>query len=157
MARSFWSKKKDDLIKGASYTRPSDAVARPNSLFSTILGILFVGLLFFGVFWAARWGYTQLTDDSPKPVAVNQDPNANGPEITETSSTSTQTPSTTPVPTPSASTPAPNTTPQTGPTTTPAAVPNTGAGSNVALFFAVAVVSYLVYRRANLMKRSSEK
>jgi cytoskeletal protein RodZ len=119
----------------------------------TVLGILIVGGLLFGVFTGTKWAYGKLTDDG-KGVATTGQTTTSGPSITATSSTSTTTPS------PATTTPTPVAPTVAQPTTTPTVVataaapskkiPQTGAGSNTALFISVAVLGYFLYRRRAL-------
>ncbi len=150
MAQSFWSKRKNDMSTAGGYVKSTSAVSRPTALVMTVLGIVVVGGLLFGIFSAARWSFGRLTDNdtTPKPANVatsntttspsdNSTSNTNtAPSVTATSSTSTTTPSAAPKPA----------------TTTPAVVatanlPHTGPVSNTALFVGLLVVSYLVYRK----------
>jgi cytoskeletal protein RodZ len=140
------------------YLQATSSVSRVSALLMTVVGIILVGALLFGTFWGARWAYAKLTDTDPKTVsapntAPNTSPNTptnqttpqpstptpptNNPSITATSSTSTTTP-TSPAPQPAQN--------------RPASVPNTGAGSNIALFTSLLALSYLVARR-KMLKR----
>lgn len=148
---SFWSKRKESMNKAGSYIKATESVSRPTAFIMTILGILVIGGLFFGVFWGARWSFEKLSgsgdnDTKPKNVAVSNSgsstsSNTSGSTqtVTETSSTSTTTPST----------PAPVTPPASVPATT-ANLPHTGPGSTTAFFFAVMLISYLIYRKKQL-------
>ena len=150
MARSFWSKRKDSMNKAGSYIKATESVSRPTAFVMTILGILVIGGLFFGVFWGARWSFEKLSgsgDNGKKSsdVAVNT-PSSNpsngtstSKPVTETSSTSTTTPS---APKP---TPAPANVPATSTN-----LPHTGPGSTTAFFFTVMLISYLAYRKKQL-------
>lgn len=151
MARSFWSKKKDQLAGATSYTNASSAVTKPASAFATILGVLLVGVVLYGVFWSARWGFGKLlgNDDTPKVTlggntsgdTLTPDTTQNTP-ITATSSTSTTTPS--------AQNPPTNTPSVVSAGPAPTTVPNTGAGTNMAVFFTVLGASYILYRKKSL-------
>ena len=157
MAQSFWSKRRSSAEAAGNYLKATDSVSRPTALIITILGILLVGGLLFGVFSGVRWAYTRLTNDSDTvattstsgptnsgdnrpaasqpPAPTPQTPPSSG-SITATSSTTTTTPSS-----PQASTT----------TTTPSRVPNTGPTENyIALFSLVAVTAYFVLRRRSL-------
>lgn len=163
MAQSFWSKRKDSVSKAGGYIKAADSVSRPTAILMTVLGILVVGGLMFGIFSATRWAYTQIAGKKDN-TTVTQ-----GPSITETSSTSTTTPST------SSQTSSPNTTPttpapasststasstatstQTPVSTTTQTVaatsnlPRTGAGSNALLFIALVCISYALYRKRQI-------
>ena len=61
MARSFWNKRKDSMNKAGSYIKATESVSRPTAFVMTILGILVIGGLFFGVFWGARWSFYGLS------------------------------------------------------------------------------------------------
>lgn len=154
MAQSFWSKRKNDMSTAGGYVKSTSAVSRPTALVMTVLGIVVVGGLLFGIFSAARWSFGKLADNdtTPKPANVatsntttspsdNSTSNTNtAPSVTATSSTSTTTPSAT------------STTTSKPATTTPAVVatanlPHTGPVSNTAVFVGLLVVSYLVYRK----------
>jgi len=151
MARSFWSRRKESINNAGTYIKATEAVSRPTAFIMTVLGILVIGGLFFGVFWGARWSFEKLSnsgnnDKGSSSVAVNtQNPSnssngSNSPSaskpVTETSSTSTTAPST----------PSPVTTPATIPATTNS-LPHTGPGSTTAFFFAVMLISYVIYRK----------
>jgi cytoskeletal protein RodZ len=155
MAQSFWSKRKDSVSKAGGYIKAADSVSRPTAILMTVLGILVVGGLMFGIFSATRWAYTQIAGKKDN-TTITQ-----GPSITETSSTSTTTPSTdnasstTNTQATAPSTPVATTTPSTStaPATsasTNSSLPKTGAGSNALLFVALVCVSYAVYRRRQI-------
>lgn len=154
MAQSFWSKRKATIDTAGGYIKAADSVSRPTAVIMTLLGILIVGGLLFGVFTGTKWAYSKLTDDGNNVATTQKGTTNSGPSITATSSTSTTTPS------PATTTPAPTTPTVAQPTTTPAVVatttvpskkiPQTGAGSNTTLFISVAVLGYILYRRRAL-------
>ena len=156
MAQSFWSKRKKDMTSIGSDGKATSGVSRPTAALMTVLGIIVVGGLLFGIFSAARWSFGKLADNdaTSKPANVatsstspnsSDDSNSNTnttPSVTTTSSTSTTTPSSTSSTTPTIKpvTPAPT-----------ANLPHTGPVSNTALFIGLLIVSFLIYRK-NLLK-----
>jgi cytoskeletal protein RodZ len=158
MGQSFWSKRNGTMSTAGSYIKATDSVSRPMAAVMAVVGILVIGGLLFGVFTGARWGFAKLagTDTKPKTtkVATNKTPKSTP---SQTPSTQTE-PVATPAPAVTATSSASTTTPSSTTTvnnegkakTAPAAVPNTGPGSNAALFMGVLAVSYLVARRKQL-------
>ena len=159
MARGFWSKRKNDITIASNYMQATDSVSRPSAIFMTILGILIVGGLLFGVFSGTRWVYGKLSNRDSKPTVsvVKNDNNptatslntsnsetsnagteSTGPKVTVTSSTSTNTPSST-------TTPA---------STTATKLPQTGPESQLSVFIAAAIIGYLIYRKRTISKNS---
>ena len=155
MAQSFWSKRKATIDTAGGYIKAADSVSRPTAVIMTVLGILIVGGLLFGVFTGTKWAYGRLTDNGSTTTQKGTTTTP-GPSITATSSTSTTTPSSVAAPT----TTAPATPTVAQPTTTPTVVattatpskkiPQTGAGSNTALFISVAILGYILHRRRAL-------
>lgn len=151
MALSFWKKRQSDQTSD-SYIRSVNSVSRPISLILTVVGILLIGGLLFGVFQGARWSFNKLAgNDSPKvsrpsnvsqPTTTSSSGSSAAPSVTATSSTSTNTPSSSSTSTTSAAVPATNT----------QALPQTGPGSNTAIFLAVLLLSYFAYRHKSLKR-----
>jgi len=153
MARSFWSKRKDNLQTASSHVKDTDTLSRPTALLLTVFGILIVGGLLFGVFAGTRWIIAKVSEDDATNTAATSQPSpspntqpsqtnpapVSNPSITATSSTSTTTPST----------PAATTT-QVASTTTN--LPNTGPGSYLGVFIAVAILGYLAHHTRTLRK-----
>lgn len=159
MAKSFWSKRKDSMQTAGGYIKATDSVSRPMALLMTVVGILIVGGLLFGVFATTRWAVGKITNDDTSTISSTDNgsnnngsstPNsggtgtntaqvAPGPSITATTSTSTTTPSA-PTPTPVATPPA----------TTASAIPRTGSSNYISVFMAIALLGYLAYRKKQL-------
>jgi LPXTG-motif cell wall-anchored protein len=154
MAQSFWSKRKSTISNAGGYIKAADSVSRPTAILLTVLGIVIIGGLLFGIFAGTRWAYTQLTGKN-RDTTITQGNDTKGPSITATSSTSTSSPSATTTTT-LASNPAPTPAPTTAPTVVAATqpttnkLPKTGAGSNSLFFLGMTVIGYILYRRHSL-------
>ncbi len=142
---SFWSRSRDNL--------QTNSGQRVGGLLGTIIGILIIGGLLFGVFMGSRWLYAKLTDDQPNNIATqNTDNSSSTGQTSNGSSTSDQSPSG------SQSQSAGSSQTQNGgqativasgaSTSTPQAVPNTGPTENYLLiFFSVSIIAYIAYRK----------
>lgn len=157
MARSFWSKRKDNLQTTASHVKNTNSVSRPTALLLTLVGILIVGGLLFGVFTGTRWIIAKVSEEdvattattstttTQPPSSTNTQPTqtnpapVGGPSVTATSSTTTTTPST-----PAATT--------TQPLSANTSLPNTGPGNYLGVFIAVALLGYLAHYARTLRK-----
>lgn len=153
MAKSFWSKRNVGTDT-TNYIRSVDAVSRPMAVLLTVVGIVVIGGLLFGIFQGARWSFAKLSgNDSSDSTEITSTTTStdttpgthNTPETTPSNSTITATSSTaTTTPSASSTTVAPTTS-----TTANASksLPSTGPSSNVAIFCGVLLVSYLAYRK----------
>lgn len=156
---SFWKRRKNTMSAPvAEYNQPAPNT-RTRNIITSVVGIIIIGVLFFGVFSAARWSFEKLSDSGAKPATVSTSdspeskpttPSGTGtPPVTVTSSTSTTTPSSSSSPsTGSTSAGAPTT--STTSSSTTSTLPHTGPESIVPFFFSALILSYLVYRKKQL-------
>jgi cytoskeletal protein RodZ len=158
MAQSFWSRRKKQADTAGSYMQATASVSKPMALASTLIGILLIGLLLFGVYKGARYAIDTYRDGrDPSTVATQESSTSD--ESSEASSTNDQSASTEESSSASTdeSTVQGNTITVTSSTASqPAAsnaetVPNTGPTENyLAIFFSVAVLAYAATRRRQL-------
>ena len=149
MAQGFWSKRKETITTAGSYIKATSSVSKPAAIAMTIVGILLVGGLLFGIFTGTKWAYSALIGKDTNVVTTSTTTDT-GPSITETSSTSTTTPSSTPTTTAPPTQPTPIVAVATPTTVTSNKIPQTGPGSNTLFFFATAFIGYALYRRKTL-------
>lgn len=148
MAKSFWSKR-NPATETTNYIRSVDAVSRPMAILLTLVGIVIIGGVLFGIFQGARWSFTKLSgnDIAAKPKNTISDSAEN--EVT-TSNTSSTTPTPSVTVTSSTSTTTANSQATSVPKTNTTQLPQTGPTSNATIFVAVLVISYFLYRKKTL-------
>jgi hypothetical protein len=152
MAQSFWSKLFGSTSVDNEYTSYEGGALQPNKangILLTIAGILLVGGLLFGVFNGARWAYNKIAGDNTTNTVSTID-STNAPDVTVTSSTSTDTPqvaTATPAAPVEVAVPASAATPALSTGTAPAKLPQTGPMDYTVVFVPILAIGYLAYRK----------
>lgn len=165
MAR-FWQQTKDRLTAPAQYIQETDSVSRPLAVMMTLVLFFVAAAVVVALLFAGKWGYDQIAGNNNAPAnpvtgistgASTSSGMSSGASNQNTGSTATVTsngagtaavtstqPSTTSVTSSTSS--------QTSTSTSVSAVPNTGAGSMLAIFGLSSVIGMLCYRFMLLRK-----